>query len=104
MRALTLLAGLLLVTCISLLISLLSGSVAISWQDLLTIIAGQGDPLQSQVILDLRWPRSITAFTTGALLSLAGALMQVLLRNPLADPYVLGVSGGAGCQREVGLE
>ena len=95
MRALTLLAGLLIVTCISLLISLLSGSVAISWQDLLSILAGHGDPLQSQVILDLRWPRSVSAFTTGALLSLAGALMQVLLRNPLADPYVLGVSGGA---------
>ena len=95
MRALTLLAGLLLITCISLLISLLSGSVAISWQELLAIIAGDADPLQSQVILDLRWPRSLSAFTTGALLSLAGALMQVLLRNPLADPYVLGVSGGA---------
>ena len=46
-------------------------------------------------ILALRLARTLAAFVTGALLSLAGALMQVLLRNPLADPYVLGISGGA---------
>ncbi|MEC5216913.1 iron complex transport system permease protein [Actimicrobium sp. GrIS 1.19] len=43
----------------------------------------------------LRLPRALSAFAVGGLLALAGALMQVLLRNPLADPYVLGVSGGA---------
>ncbi|MGI9245321.1 MAG: FecCD family ABC transporter permease [Steroidobacteraceae bacterium] len=47
------------------------------------------------VVLDLRLPRALTAFAVGGLLGLAGALLQVLLRNPLADPYVLGVSGGA---------
>lgn len=46
-------------------------------------------------ILHLRALRTSSAFVVGALLSLAGALMQLLLRNPLADPYVLGVSGGA---------
>ena len=40
-------------------------------------------------------PRVLAAFAVGGLLSLAGALMQLLLRNPLADPYVLGISGGA---------
>lgn len=43
----------------------------------------------------LRAPRTVAAFAVGALLSLAGALLQLLLRNPLADPYILGVSGGA---------
>ncbi len=43
----------------------------------------------------LRLPRALSAFAVGGLLALAGALMQLLLRNPLADPYVLGVSGGA---------
>jgi iron complex transport system permease protein len=43
----------------------------------------------------LRLPRALAAFAVGGLLALAGALMQVLLRNPLADPYVLGISGGA---------
>ncbi|WP_343587464.1 iron ABC transporter permease [Herbaspirillum sp.] len=47
------------------------------------------------LMLSLRVPRALTAFAVGALLALAGALMQVLLRNPLADPYVLGLSGGA---------
>lgn len=47
------------------------------------------------LIFQLRAPRVASAFAVGGLLSLAGALMQLLLRNPLADPYVLGVSGGA---------
>ena len=46
-------------------------------------------------VFQLRWPRVLAALAVGGLLSLAGALMQLLLRNPLADPYVLGVSGGA---------
>ena len=49
----------------------------------------------SFLILQLRTTRVLAAFAVGGLLSLAGALMQLLLRNPLADPYVLGVSGGA---------
>ena len=48
-----------------------------------------------QVILRLRLPRVLAAFGTGASLAVAGALMQVLVRNPLADPYILGTSGGA---------
>ena len=53
------------------------------------------DPLARSLVLELRLPRALTAFGAGALLALAGVCMQVLLRNPLADPYVLGVSGGA---------
>lgn len=52
-------------------------------------------PLNQEMILALRLPRALAAFVVGGLLALAGALMQVLLRNPLADPYVLGLSGGA---------
>jgi iron complex transport system permease protein len=51
--------------------------------------------LDAQILRELRLPRAVNAFVTGALLGIAGALMQVLLRNPLADPYILGVSGGA---------
>jgi iron complex transport system permease protein len=54
-----------------------------------------GAQLVREVILDLRLPRALNAFSTGGMLALAGVLMQVLLRNPLADPYVLGISGGA---------
>lgn len=54
-----------------------------------------GSALDWQVIVQIRLPRVSAAILVGALLGLAGLLMQVLLRNPLADPYVLGVSGGA---------
>ncbi|HNQ76925.1 MAG TPA: iron ABC transporter permease, partial [Pseudothauera hydrothermalis] len=47
------------------------------------------------VVRQLRLPRALAVYAAGGLLALAGALMQVLLRNPLADPYVLGISGGA---------
>ncbi|MBV1774328.1 iron ABC transporter permease [Burkholderiaceae bacterium DAT-1] len=52
--------------------------------------------LTRDVIWQLRLPRSLSALAVGGLLALAGVLQQVLLRNPLADPYVLGTSGGAG--------
>jgi iron complex transport system permease protein len=60
------------------------------WQRLV-----DGDPLMRTIVWELRLPRALAAFGTGVVLSLAGVLMQALLRNPLADPYVLGVSGGA---------
>ena len=71
------------------------GSVKMSFAD---VMAGLFDPAAqaSSVIRDLRLPRTLAAFACGGLLALAGALMQVLLRNPLADPYILGISGGAG--------
>ena len=50
----------------------------------------------AEVVRSLRLPRALAGFACGGLLALAGALLQVLLRNPLADPYVLGISGGAG--------
>ena len=80
----------------SLLLALLSGSVSIGWSDLRAALGGTETELASHnQILELRLTRALGAFATGGLLSLAGALMQVLVRNPLADPYVLGISGGA---------
>jgi iron complex transport system permease protein len=58
------------------------------------VFAGEGGS-GARIVAELRLPRALTGFVVGGLLALAGALMQVLLRNPLADPYVLGVSGGA---------
>ncbi len=48
------------------------------------------------ILHKLRWPRILTAFFIGAALSVGGAVFQAILRNPLADPYILGLSGGAG--------
>jgi len=53
------------------------------------------DDVAHQIVWQLRLPRVLAAFACGGLLALAGVLLQVLLRNPLADPYILGVSGGA---------
>jgi iron complex transport system permease protein len=59
------------------------------------LLAVGTDPLVADILWQLRLPRALAAFGTGAALAVAGAFMQVLLRNPLADPYVLGTSGGA---------
>ena len=95
MRPVILFPALLLAAAASLAFSLSSGSVDIGMHELLAAVTGDAQGLAGHVLTELRWPRSAAAFTTGALLALAGSLMQVLLRNPLADPYVLGVSGGA---------
>ncbi len=78
-----------------LLLALSTGSSEIAPRDLFHALLHPDDSVASEVIHRLRLPRALAAFATGGLLALAGALMQVLLRNPLADPYVLGVSGGA---------
>jgi iron complex transport system permease protein len=95
MRPLALFALLFLLTSFSIVFSMASGSMPIGWHDLLSAVHGDGHGLASRVLIDLRWPRTAAAYVTGALLAVAGGLMQILLRNPLADPYVLGISGGA---------
>jgi iron complex transport system permease protein len=76
-------------------VSLLAGSVMVRVVDLWYALTGADTGLVHAVVVDLRLPRAITAFAAGGILAIAGVLMQVLLRNPLADPYVMGVSGGA---------
>jgi iron complex transport system permease protein len=71
------------------------GSIALDPMTVLRALAGGGDPMPRTIVHELRLPRALAAFATGGSLAMAGALLQVLLRNPLADPYVLGVSGGA---------
>jgi iron complex transport system permease protein len=95
MNRLFLICLLILISICSLLFALSQGSTAASLEDMRVALDGTGDPLLRDVLLQLRWPRAAAAFGTGASLALAGAMMQVLLRNPLADPYILGTSGGA---------
>jgi len=56
---------------------------------------GPADEIERAILLDVRLPRVVLAAILGGALTVAGAVFQALLRNPLADPYVLGVSGGA---------
>ncbi|WP_245616595.1 FecCD family ABC transporter permease [Paraburkholderia acidipaludis] len=78
--------------------SLATGSVTVTLREALAALspmhAGAAD-MTTEIVRTLRLPRALSGFACGALLALAGALLQVLLRNPLAEPYVLGVSGGA---------
>lgn len=80
---------------VSFLVSLGSGSIKLDFATILQHVFTSEPGFEQQIIQDLRMPRSLAAFVTGALLALAGVIMQVLLRNPLADPYILGISGGA---------
>jgi iron complex transport system permease protein len=72
------------------------GSESIPLAQLWRIAVGAEGGIHADIVLGLRMPRALTAFACGGLLALAGVLMQVMLRNPLADPYVLGLAGGAG--------
>jgi iron complex transport system permease protein len=76
-------------------LSLASGSVPLRAGAVLEALTAGSPSFARDVILELRLPRALAAFAVGGLLALSGAMLQVLLRNPLADPYVLGVSGGA---------
>jgi len=68
------------------------GSAPVSWRDALA-----GEPTARTVMFDIRLPRVLLAALVGAALASAGVTFQTLLRNPLADPFILGVSGGAAC-------
>ncbi len=91
----SLLPALSLLALVCLTAALVIGSEPIGLMRILDIVAGGGGAGDRDLVLGLRLPRSLTAFAVGGLLALAGVLMQVLLRNPLADPYILGTSGGA---------
>jgi iron complex transport system permease protein len=75
--------------------SLLVGSSGIGASRVARALFGGGDDAARNVVTIVRLPRILAAFGVGSLLALAGVLLQALFRNPLADPYVLGVSGGA---------
>lgn len=78
------------------------GSVSLGWEQWWAALTG-GASEHGELVWRLRLPRAAAAWTVGALLSLSGCLMQVLLRNPLADPYILGVSGGASFAALLGM-
>jgi len=92
LRGLLLLAGLAAAVFVA---ALLIGSSGISVSRALAALAGAGDETTRSVLIAVRLPRVMAAFGVGSLLALSGVLLQALFRNSLADPWVLGVSGGA---------
>jgi iron complex transport system permease protein len=93
--------GLLGLACV--LASLLAGSAELSFQRTLAALGGGGDELARTIVRTIRLPRAISAFSVGSLLAVAGVLLQAQFRNPLADPFVLGVSGGASVGALAGM-
>lgn len=94
-RAHRLFVALLAISIASLAAALLLGSVSLPPSTLLQAMEGDSPRLAYTLVVELRLPRALLAYAVGGLLALAGTLMQALLRNPLADPYILGTSGGA---------
>lgn len=78
-----------------LLLGIAVGSTDLSWGAALQALAAPGDGVDALIVREVRLPRTAAAFAVGGLLGMAGALMQVLVRNPLADPYIMGAAGGA---------
>lgn len=97
-RAQILVVAMILVSLLSFVLACAMGSLTLSvselWHAALELMTGAPQSLAASV-LDLRFTRALSGYVTGATLALSGLLMQALLRNPLADPYVLGISSGA---------
>ncbi|MGM0666519.1 MAG: FecCD family ABC transporter permease [Bacteroidota bacterium] len=74
---------------------ILLGPSKIAFKDLLDVIAGKGRDADAQILLHLRLPRVLAAILSGLALSVAGAVMQSILRNPLGSPFTLGISNAA---------
>jgi len=79
----------------TILFSLCTGSVGISLKEILRVILEGKDTIEHSILFDIRLPRIILGFAIGGALSLTGVVLQGMFRNPLVEPYTLGISGGA---------
>jgi iron complex transport system permease protein len=95
MRRLLLTSGLVILLALSVVLAVRFGSVDLSTADVLAALTGGGLDWHRRIVNELRLPRAILGALVGGGLALAGATFQALLRNPLAEPYILGISGGA---------
>lgn len=90
-----LISGLGILALIAGLLSLATGAVPIGWLRILAVLAGEGDGIARTILVELRLPRTLLGLGVGAMLGAAGAALQGYLRNPLAEPSVLGTSNMA---------
>ena len=81
---------------VSLLISTAKGTADIPFEEIFAILGGTRDTAHAQILWNIRLPRTIVAALVGINLSLSGAILQAILRNPLAAPHIIGISSGAG--------
>ena len=86
---------LLLLLFVFLIWNVLAGSVKLPVSEILEILRGRGDGTQSRILLQIRLPRLLSALILGGALSVSGYLLQTFFHNPIAGPFVLGISSGA---------
>ncbi|MHA6324354.1 FecCD family ABC transporter permease [Roseivivax sp. CAU 1753] len=104
MRSLVPFLGLGLVAALLFVASLLVGYAPLSLPEALAALFGQGDALTVIVMQDIRLPRALLAALVGAALGMSGAAMQGYLRNPLAEPGLIGVSGSAALGAVIAIQ
>ena len=97
-------SALVILTGVMFLASLFVGYAAISIPEGLSALIGRGNPLYVTIMQDIRLPRALLAAMVGVSLGLAGAAMQGFLRNPLAEPGLIGVSGSAALGAVIALQ
>lgn len=76
-------------------IALVLGGGLVGWSELLDLLQGKSTPASELILLHVRLPRIVSAILAGMALAVSGSVMQILLRNPLASPYTLGISNAA---------
>lgn len=81
---------------VMLLLSIVLGSSRLSLEEIFSVFCGEAKKTTEVIVMQLRLPRAVLALTVGACLAAAGALLQSVMKNPLADPGTIGVSAGAG--------
>jgi len=90
-----LIGALALLAALAFLLSIRLGAVSLTGSETLEALFGRGSEENRIIVRELRLPRAILGLLVGGGLALAGAVFQALLRNPLAEPYILGISGGS---------
>jgi iron complex transport system permease protein len=91
----TLIPGLVVIVLLAAIASLALGTADIAPERLIAVLAGGGDRVATAILLELRMPRTLLGIAVGGMLGLSGAALQGYLRNPLAEPSVLGASNAA---------
>ena len=102
-RFVAILAAVLAVTFIFAFLGLGWARWPLSAQVVWDVLLGGGSPVNRTIVLDINLPRVIMAVFVGAGLAISGAVMQALFRNPMASPYILGVSSGAALGAAIGM-
>jgi iron complex transport system permease protein len=80
---------------VSVVVGLRLGSASIDTAATIDALLGRGDPVTTQIVVQLRLPRVLGAALVGGALAIVGATLQAVMKNPLAEPYILGISSGA---------